>query len=392
MRVAALLNHYKPHQVPHVVPHVFALSRERPDWDVQVLSVSAELEAFARDFGRHYPGHKVRFARLPLPLWARALDPVLRNFAFFLKHQAFHGNLRMLGTYDALIVPEVTSLRGKTRPELADTRMIYCSHGSGDPYGRHFGILDPVSDLADMSIVVNTRMRDMALRLGRLQTVPYGISGYVKYELDSGPPRRLFDNDRPTVLYNPTQSREKTSWHRFGEQVLEFFARSDRYNLIFAPHVVLFARRFGKGARLPRKWRNFRADHMRIDTGSRASVDMTYVNAADLYLGDQSSQIFEFIQRPRPAVFLDAHGADWRDNPAYLSWRFGPVTDLGGGVAADLETALAGAFDGFDSRYRPVQEEVARMDRTPGDLPASTRGARIIAEFLETGTVSGTWR
>ncbi len=392
MRVAALINHRKMHQVPHVVPHVFALSLERPNWDVRILCSKPELEHFAREIGAGYPGHNVHFEQLNVPQWAHIIDGIFKSVSSSMKHSVLLHNLRYLGSFDALVVPEVTSLRYNSRKALKNTKMLYCSHGAGDPYGHRFGILNDILDMADMAIVVNTRIRDVALRLGRLQNMPYGVSGYVKYELKTQPPKRIFDNDRPTILYNPTQSAKKTSWTKFGPRVLDFFARSEKYNLIFAPHVVLFERPLRTGARLPKKWRDYRAEHMLIDLGSRASVDMSYLKVADLYLGDQSSQIYEFIQKPRPTAFINANGEDWQNNPDFMSWNFGPVTDLTGDFDARLEAALQDAFGNFETKYRPIQEKIAQLDCPKTNLPASTRGARIIADYLETGAVAEHWK
>jgi hypothetical protein len=154
--------------------------------------------------------------------------------------------------------------------------------------------------------------------------------------------------------------------------------RSADYNLIFAPHVLLFRRSWTRGARLPRRFRS--TDTVLIDTGSRASVDMTYLQAADIYLGDLSSQVYEFIARPRPCVFLDPLGVDHRGNPAFRSWSFGPVVR----DAAGFGPALGRAVDDFP-RYRPIQEEARDRAFAPSPILASTRSAMAIAAFVETG-------
>src|SRR3546814_11806747 len=72
----------------------------------------------------------------------------------------------------------------------------------------------------------------------------HAIVGYPKFDL---PPRtggpRLFPKERPTVLYNPHPSPALSSWYSMGPQILDWFAAQDRYNLIFAPHVMLFRKR-----------------------------------------------------------------------------------------------------------------------------------------------------
>ncbi|MEM1314789.1 MAG: hypothetical protein AAGI51_09570 [Pseudomonadota bacterium] len=379
MRVAALLNHDAPHQVPHCAPFAFALSVLRPDWDVAILC-SSEAEAdFAADIGRLHPGHACRIERLRVPAWARALDPVARHVAFVRKSAVQRANLDRLSRLDALITPEKTSLNLRRDPRMGGVRLIWTGHGAGDRYAQ-FGAFDPRIDAFDLTLLpgpgLARRMRDAGL----LRGAPYAIVGYPKLELAAparaAPP--VFDNGRPTALYNPTQNREGSSWHRHGRAVLEVFARQDRWNLIFAPHVVLFSRSLTKGARFPRGLAD--GPGLRVDRGSRASVDMTYLSQADLYLGDMSSQIYEFIARPRPAVFIDPFEDDRpRDFP---SWRFGPVIR----GADELEAALTHAVEDFE-RYRPIQEAAAAERFAVHDAPASVCGARAAAAFLETGRV-----
>ena len=40
---------------------------------------------------------------------------------------------------------------------------------------------------------------------------------------------------------------------------------------------------------------------------------MAYTQRADIYLGDVSSQVYEFLLNPRPCVFLNPRRFDWRE-------------------------------------------------------------------------------
>lgn len=384
MRLGYVLNHYAPHQVPHVAPLAFALSRLRQSWTVEILcSTQAEM-AFADEIGRNYPGHAVHLRQLDTPLLTRVVDPIVRQFAFYRKRAVQAANIDVFSTFDALVVPEMTSLALQKRPEMAGVKLIFSGHGAGDGYNQQVGMFDPRIDQFDLALLPGRRIARELKEAGRFRTTPYAIAGYPKLEL-GGERTRLFENDKPTVLYNPTQNRLATSWHRFGTDVLDFFYASEDYNLIFAPHVLLFRRAWSRGARLPRKYRS--NETVTIDTGSRASVDMSYLSAADIYLGDLSSQVYEFIDRPRPCVFLDPIGVDYRNNPAFRTWSFGPVAKH----IDDLAPALAESIHSFES-YRPLQE-AAREDNFAQDTrPASARGAEIIAQFLETGAVASEWR
>ena len=169
-----------------------------------------------------------------------------------------------------------------------------------------------------------------------------------------------------------------------GLDVLEYFYNSKDYNLIFAPHVMLFKRRIhmtleGMALRLrrdlPEKYRH--CPHILVDTGSPASFDMTYTLAADIYLGDVSSQVYEFLVSPRPCIFLNAHRAQWQNDPNYAFWGFGPVVD---DIPA-LDSALKGAI-ADQAAYKPVQERAiaATFDLQPA--PSSARAADAIGRFL----------
>jgi hypothetical protein len=106
------------------------------------------------------------------------------------------------------------------------------------------------------------------------------------------------------------RDRAVSSRSPMGKAVLDFFKHNTDYNLIFAPHVILYQRRGRHGARLLHGYR--KAPNIHIDTGSLASIDITYTDAADIDLGDVSSQDYEFPLKSRPCILLNAHNvAGW---------------------------------------------------------------------------------
>src|SRR5690606_20184835 len=71
------------------------------------------------------------------------------------------------------------------------------------------------------------------------------VVGYPKFDL--APPRPALpfvDETRPVVLYNPHVSPHLSSWYDEGRAVLDWFVEHEDYQLIFAPHVMLFERPF----------------------------------------------------------------------------------------------------------------------------------------------------
>jgi hypothetical protein len=279
---------------------------------------------------------------------------------------------RRLNGYDAIAVPERTSILlkrlGATRP-----RYIHLDHGAGD---RAAGF-DPRIREFDMVLLPGDKHRARMLREGLITPGRYAVVGYPKFDAADAvrdTSWRPFDNDRPTVLYNPHFS-DLGSWAKFGESVLRAFAAQDRYNLILAPHVRMMD---GKAAR----WRGMietygRRPNIHIDAGSDRSIDMTYTALADVYLGDVSSQVYEYLRTPGPCVFLDSHGVDWMQDESYAHWRFGPVVRAPDAVLPAIDQAIAG-----HAGFREIQAEGFERTFTSGPVAASRRAALALRAFL----------
>jgi hypothetical protein len=123
--------------------------------------------------------------------------------------------------------------------------------------------------------------------------------------------------------------------------------------------------------------RYLRAPNIQIDLGSRASTTMAYTDRADIYLGDASSQVYEFLRRPRPCVFLNTHRLAWQNDPNFAHWRAGPVID----DPADLGAALAHAREDHERLYRPVQQAMFDYSFDLTEEPSSARAGRALAKF-----------
>jgi len=191
------------------------------------------------------------------------------------------------------------------------------------------------------------------------------------------------DDDRPVVLYNPHPSPHLSSWYRYGRAVLDWFVEHEEYQLVFAPHMMLFERRFvltidklrmDRPGRIDQRY--LRAPNIRIDLGSRMASTMAYTNAADIYLGDASSQVYEFLLKPRPCIFLDAHETPWQGDENFAHWAAGPVIrDVAG-----LGNALKRAQDEHPGHYRAVQHKLFDDSLDLTERPSSERAAQVVSE------------
>lgn len=386
MKVGFILNHYDLHQVPHIVPYAFELSRCFGHIETVVFGSTEDELGFAEEIGQGYQGHRCSFQPLRVPSFIKILDPLLSKAIFARKSVVLKANADLLRQCDALIVPEMTSLGLRTLPGFENVKLIRTGHGAGD--NRQVGAFNNRIDKFDLVLLPGRKYVDGLREVGYLSAGHWAISGYPKFEaidrLGIGK-RTFFDNDKPTVIYNPHHPPRLSSWKHMGRHILDFFYGNADYNLIFAPHVILFKRPWGRGVRLPKKYTS--NNGVLIDTSSRNSVDMTYIKSADIYLGDTSSQIYEFLYQPRPCVFLNAHNVVWRNNPEYRHWGFGPVID----DIADLQAALEEATKSH-AQYEDIQRRAFAYTFETGNQPAAVRGAHIIADYLRTGRIDAKWQ
>lgn len=380
MRIGFLFNHDQIHQVAHSLPIALALARSEVDADIVVATTSDRMAAevlrlCGKDAGR------LQFVRLGLgSRRGRAVASALGGFLPAGKLLVYRENLDFFRSLGVLVVAEKTSLILKTRYGLDRLKIVHTRHGAGD---RAVGF-DPASARFDHVLVSGPKIRDRLLAEAKVDPASISIVGYPKFDAVRPDPvtHALIDDGRPVVLYNPHVSPHLSSWYGMGRQVLDWFAARDDYQLIFAPHVMLFERpfvlsidrlRIDRPGRIEERF--LRAPNIHIDLGSRASTTMAYTNRADIYLGDVSSQFYEFIARPRPCVFIDAHRTKWRGDANYAHWSAGPVIE----DVEKLGPALLAARTNEEVDYRVVQEKLFSYSIDLTEEPSAVRAARAVA-------------
>ncbi|MFP5513365.1 MAG: CDP-glycerol glycerophosphotransferase family protein [Alphaproteobacteria bacterium] len=370
MRVCFFYN-AQHHQVLHSLPMAFELSA-MPGFAVDIVASTQGHLDLVCDLQRLYPDAQVTYRLLeqpwPLRLYSRLIPTGLPPKLLTLWH-----NRALFDRFDAIVVPERTSLALK-RFGVRRPKFIHTSHGAGD----RAATLDRRIAEFDFALVPSPKTAQWLLEGGLVRSGHYAVGAYTKFDIVRRlrtQKRSLFANDRPTVLYNPHFRPQLSSWREFGLRVLDHFATSDRYNLIFAPHVRLFSpltqekyAAFAKYNVLP---------NMIIDLGSMRSIDMTYTLSADVYIGDVSSQVYEFLLSPRPCLFLNGHRANWRDNPRYLFWTLGPVVSDMAAFPTTLDRLLADPSPWREAQDKAVAATFDLSTDTPGH-----HNAQLLAEWL----------
>ncbi|MET0376672.1 MAG: hypothetical protein ABW128_20765 [Rhizorhabdus sp.] len=383
MKIGFLFNHDQVHQVAHSLPIALALADADTGAQIVLAVTSDRLRAeVVRHAGAAISRGALTLVQLGLRRRAsRAIARLGEGIAPATKLLIYRDNIDFFAGLDVLVVAEKTSLLLRTRYGLNRLKIIHTRHGAGD---RAIGF-DPASAGFDHVLVSGTKIRNRLVADAGVDPARISIVGYPKFDIaaDRGAINATIGDDRPVVLYNPHVSPHLSSWFRLGRQVLDWFVDHDEYQLIFAPHVMLFERSFvvtvdkmriDRCGRIEERY--LRAPNIHIDLGSRASTTMAYTNRADIYLGDVSSQVYEFLVRPRPCIFLDAHRTDWMGDANYGHWNTGRVVGGVAGMAAALETAAADHAD----RYRAVQERLFADSFDLTAVPSSVRAAAAVAQ------------
>ena len=249
------------------------------------------------------------------------------------------------------------------------TRFVKTAHGAGSMSAR----ADRRRRSAALTLVPAEGEREALARHG-VDPATIRTTGYVKAGFrQRTPARSLFSDDKPVLLYTPHWQAHRSSWPDWGERIVDLLAGQGRYNVILAPHqrLVETAPRLrdilARVAGLP---------HVHCDVDSFAMVDGSYTAAADIYLGDTSSQVVEFLARPRPCVFLNPQRRAWANDPSYTQWRCGQVVEDPDAVWDAIEAAPSLQPD-FEARQAAFAR--AALGDTRG---APERAAAYILELL----------
>lgn len=364
----------QPHQTLHSLPIAIAIAQDYPNIQVHIACITEKHLTYIKSIVALYPNTNIKYHILPLPL-------IIYNYIIQhgtnapLKVLALYLNRSFFNQFSAIIVPERTTLLLK-KFGVQNPKLIWTRHGAGD---RAIGFSRDVRKF-DFILTAGKKIEYRLLKQKSIRPGHYQTGIYAKFDiihkLQQNKQPILFTNNKPIILYNPHFKRCFSSWHKFGLQILEQFSRQDQYNLIFAPHFRLFYPPSPKDIKAFQVYQQ--CHNILIDLGSEHSVDMTYTLAAHLYLGDVSSQLSEFLVKPRPCVFLNAHRVHWKNDKNYISWRLGQVVSSPHHIIKVIDEA-------FKLQKNFIQLQKSYIRNTFGTLnsPTAHIGAKAIVNYLK---------
>lgn len=353
MKPVAFLAIAEAQQLYHWLPCALRLAY---DHDVPV-SVLCPSDAILDLVATYDPDRKLKLIRLRRPTLKK--DSL---FALPSRLLTLICNYPTIRRFPFLVTTEISSAWLRKAPGFA-SRLILIKHGAGDRAGGYKG---RHADF-DLTLVAGEKDRRRMIDMGLCNERNCVVGGYAKFEL-MAPRQSFFADDKPVILYNPHFDPKLSSWITHGPALLKALENLRGYNIIIAPHTKLA----GKAAPI-----HSAAPHIRIDMGSRHSIDMSYTNSADIYLGDVSSQVYEFLLTPRPCVFLNLDHVRHEGDPNFAHWNLGRIVEN----PNDLPDALERARQ--EEPHMIARQQAAVRQSIDLAIPqASERQAQIILDYI----------
>lgn len=383
-RALFLFNHDAAHQVAHLAPVAAAMARDHRDIETVVAYSGPAIRARIEGLIDPADVALIRWEELDLTGATKLLTGILDRLLPASRLARLRVHEKLFAESDAVISTERTCLRVQKRlgPERSPL-FIRVPHGTGDrsvtfhPDHRRF----------DLSLVAGPKMAEQLAANG-VDPARIRVTGYSKFEgIDLSAKPDFFENGRPTLVYNPHFDPHLSSWYEAGPELLRWFAseKGQAFNLIFAPHVMLFRKAMHVSPEYKIAKRRpdvpeeaMEAANILVDVDGPRLFDMSYMLSADGYIGDASSQLYEFLARPRPVFLLDPNNALQEQGERELPFlTTGPCASS----VADLAALLA-ELESVGEQYREVQQRLIAHTFDPSDEPPSSRAAQAIADAI----------
>ena len=363
------------HHIYHIAPIAYELSRLNAT-EVTIFTSFPRSIDLLKKLNVIFPNHRCKIIILQQSLTRKLIT--LKRRTIPRTKNIIRNNFDLLLSMDAIVSPDFYTDFLKEKLEshhyVKKPKFIFTFHGAGD---GSYGFREELKSY-DFLLLSGEKVKRRLQENNILTDKNWKIIGYPKFDItihSNNNIDHLFKNNNPIILYNPHFKNILSSWPTWGLNILEELYHSDQYNLIFSPHIALFDKT-KYHHEIPQKY--FNANNIHIDINSEHCVDMTYTKIADIYMGDVSSQAYEFIYQARPCLFLNTHGIEWENNKDYQHWNLGKVIDR----FDQLMPAIKNAQADF-SNYKQIQENSFKDTfNIQSNVSSSKRGADAIIEYL----------
>lgn len=319
---------------------------------------------------KYFSNHQCEIILLK-PSLSYTITRYLKNREFPGFNAIFKNNIELLKTLDILVSPSDDILGLKRKFNLESKIYVTALHGAGD-LGYNFS-----ESLAsfDYIFLAGKRLKELLdeeKSKAQLSTVQPYIIGYPKAELCTKFKTTPFKSDITTIFYAPHFNSYYNSWPNLGQKLVTWISQNESYKLILAPHILMNKKQKKEIAKFCKAIPNI---HVDIDSNSKSLIDMTYINQSDIFIGDKTSQVYEFMLQPRPCIFFNTTGTDWKTSKDanFEAWHLGQVVDDQHQIDKAIKNAEVIQEKFVDLQRTAISERISQFEEG-----SALRAARFI--------------
>ncbi len=361
---------YGLHQLYHSAMTAMELGTINDDIEVFCLSCNKEHTAALNEIKGFYPATKTKIIEIKQPFRYKYFNVKKKTYPSVNAMVRRAKNLLMEAD---LILTTSHGTPGMFRKfSITKPQIMYQYHGVGD---RRYGF-DPVFKKFDFMLLPGRYHQNRLVEEKIIDKERTEIVGWPKLDyIEQLNVPKFFNNNNQTILYTPHWEVALTSYNIYARFILDYFNKRKDLNLIFAPHLLIKHWHFAYKYNID--YLHYNSDNILVDFASIYGTNGSYLKYADVYMGDVSSMVFEFIAiKPRPCLFLNAHKVDWRGNVDYRFWDYGNVVEN----FDEFDQKLNNSLDNYS--FSNLQTERVHDYLNITSEKSSQRAASAIHKFL----------
>ena len=310
-----------PHHVYHAIIPALTFAKNNPDLRTIIVSGNRINLNIITYYHLRMGEPKCEIVSLPLPWRYKILNYKNKLYRHPSRqwekiHPFLKESLAVVSTsHDA---PHYFAKYKITKPKL-----FYLFHGTGTrEYGFELNLNQ--FDLLMIPGPYHKKRLNKDASISKSKLIQVGYTKNDTFQYSDFKEQKLFPKNQTTFYYNPHWDVELSSLPKWGRYILDYFKNHSQFNLIFAPHPLV--KHYNTKYNLDLNYSSFTSDNTLIDFDSQKNMNGFYCIHADIYLGDVSSMLFEWINyKPRPCIFINTNNIEWENDENYSNWRIGHV-------------------------------------------------------------------
>ena len=313
-----------PHHVHHLIGPALTFASIQNKYKTIIVSGCPNNTSIIKKVHKSYKNAKFKLIEIAVPLrykfkWYK------KDKLYPPPYNAFGKIVFLLRDASAIVTTSHLIPKLIKKYRINNPFLFYLYHGMGT---RAYGFEESQGEF-DYLLIPGKYYKDRLISEGVCKKEQLALVGHPKFDWlnnKTSKNNKLFNNNNPIFYYNPHWELEISSFIKWRNIILEFFKKNIQYNLIFSPHPLIKHNAYNKNYSINHNLED--AENIIIDFESEKLLDETYIKNADVYIGDVSRMaVYWVIKRPRPCIFINAHGINWANDESYIIWNFGIVIE-----------------------------------------------------------------